>query len=333
MRPGTTRTTPRRRFIQILLPLAIILALTGTLLQQRVARADASGAYVSSTTWPIVFVHGFNSNSSVDCGSTWNTASSYLQGYHTFGSQTLHWTGPMLKVGFYTNDTNCGYNIKSKAYRCTSYYASNVGTNNESIRHLACELAWYIYDTYSVYGQNVQVVAHSMGGLIIRWAIHGVQARLSAFPPLIYVQDVVTLSTPHGGVPLGSTIFTCGGCTEGNEMQSTNAFMNDTYNYAQDPQGNGWGTDWTMLGGVAFYNLGCDVVSSSEATYMKYGHKSYFTSPCYSHGGYPTDTSDSADARIYWCDGCPVTPSSWTSWSSAPRSLRHMLYALNVSNW
>ncbi len=289
--------------------------------------------YASSTNWPILFIHGFNSNSQVDCGATWNTAIGYLQGSHGFNGQNLHWTGPMYKLGFYSKDTNCTSNLTSEANECSGYYAGNEGTNNEDIRHIACELAWYIYSNFTEYGQNVQVVAHSMGGLIIRWALHGVQAGVWPFPGLVYVQDVVTFSTPHGGVPEGSTIFTCGGCTQGNEMQSGNQFMKDTYTYAQNPQGSGWGTDWTMIGGVAVYNLGCDVISSSESTYMQGGHKSYFTSPCYNHGGYLTDTSDAGNAHIYWCDGCAISPSSWTYWSGAPHALRHMLYALYTSGW
>lgn len=333
MRSGTHRVSFswRRWLVRSAVAMLLVAGITAALGTRTVARA--SGSYVSSTNWPVLFVHGFSSSSSVDCGSTWNTAISYLQGYHAYGGTTLHWTGTMVKLGFYSSDTNCSASLSSQYSHCSGYYASGLGTNNESIRHIACDFAWYVYEHYSILGHNVQAVAHSMGGLIVRWAIHGVQAHLASFPPSLLVQDVVTLSTPHGGVPAGSNIFTCFGCTEGDEMVSGSSFMNDTYNYAQDPQGSGWGTDWTMIGGKAFYQLGCDVVSSSEATYMNLGHKSYFTSPCYSHGGYLTDTSDSSDAHIYWCDGCPVTPSSWNYWGGAPHALRHMLYALYVSNW
>jgi hypothetical protein len=335
MRPGILRVVARSGLLYTGLAITLIVALSAATMAgtSKRPRHAPNGTYISSTNWTILFIHGFNSNSSVDCGSTWNTAISYLQGTHSFNGQNLHWTGGMDKLGFYTNDTSCTHNIKSESSDCNGYYSSGVGTNNESIRHLGCELAWYIYNTYSVHGTNVQIVAHSMGGLIARWAIYGTEFGISPFPPIVDVQDAVTFATPMGGVPPGSTIFTCGGCTEGNEMQSNNSFMHDTYNLAQDPQGDGWGTDWTMIGGVAIYNLGCDVVSSSEATYMDSGHKSYFTSPCYSHGGYLTDTSDAGDAHIKWCDGCAISPSSWNTWNGAPHSLRHMLYALYVSNW
>ena len=297
---------------------------------------SASTSYASSTSYPIVFVHGINGSSSINCSSSsmWGTMISYLQGNHSFGSQTLHWTGAMKTIGFYTNDTNCAVNLTSSTYEnhCTSYFyvASAQGTNNENIRHIACELAWYVYLTYSQYGQNAQGVGHSMGGLILQWAIYGVHAHLSSFPPTILMQDVVTIAAPHDGTVSASTIVSCNNCIQAQQMVTGSSFINDLVNLAQNPQGSGWGTDWTMMGGQF---ITCDVISSKSATYMNLGHKLYFTWPCYTHGGYLTDTNDAGDADIYWCDGCATVPSSWTFWGGAPHALRHTLYALYVSNW
>lgn len=315
-----------------------VFAAMGTLgLATPTARSQAaSTSYVSSTAYPILFVHGINASSSINCGSSsmWGTMISYLQGYHPYGSQTLHWTGAMKTIGFYTNDTNCSTNLTSSAYasRCTSYFydASAQGTNNENIRHIACELAWYVYLTFTQYGQNVQGVGHSMGGLILQWAIHGVQAQIPSFPPAMLMQDVVTIAAPHDGTVSASTIVSCNNCIQAQQMVTGSSFINDLINLAPNPQGSGWGTDWTTIGGQF---LTCDVISSKSSTYMNLGHKSYFTWPCYTHGGYLTDTSDASDAHIYWCDGCAIAPASWKYWSGAPHSLRHLLYALYVSNW
>lgn len=315
-----------------------VFAAMGTLgLATPTARSQAaSTSYVSSTAYPILFVHGINASSSINCGSSsmWGTMISYLQGYHPYGSQTLHWTGAMKTIGFYTNDTNCSTNLTSSAYasRCTSYFydASAEGTNNENIRHIACELAWYVYLTFTQYGQNVQGVGHSMGGLILQWAIHCVQAQLPSFPPAMLMQDVVTIAAPHDGTVSASTIVSCNNCIQAQQMVTGSSFINDLINLAPNPQGSGWGTDWTTIGGQF---LTCDVISSKSSTYMNLGHKSYFTWPCYTHGGYLTDTSDASDAHIYWCDGCAIAPASWKYWSGAPHSLRHLLYALYVSNW
>jgi hypothetical protein len=328
-----SRFLPRR--ISILVSLIGVVALFVMLGQWYVVHADASGTYKSSANWPIVFVHGLSQNNSgVSCSGTWGTAENYLRGSHSVNGHNITWTGSLRTVGYYSNDTSCDLSLMSYSSHCNGYYSSGIGTNNESIRHLGCELAWYIYATWSQYGQSVQAVAHSMGGLIVRYALYGTHAHLGGvFPPVLYIQDVVTFSTPHGGVPLGSSLIDCGNCAEGQEMTSGSSFMNEMYNSAQNPQGGGWGTDWTMMGGKAIYQLGCDYVSYGEATYMNLGHKSYFTLPCYSHGGYLTDTNDASDAHIYWCDGCATAPSSWNYWGGAPHSLRHMLFALYLSSW
>jgi triacylglycerol esterase/lipase EstA (alpha/beta hydrolase family) len=319
------------------LALVAVLAAATLYLGAPSARARfATSSYVSSSSYPILFVHGINASSSINCGSStmWGTMISYLQGTHTFNGQPLHWSGAMKTIGFYNNDTNCSVRLTDSTYasHCTAYFydASVQGTNNENIRHVACEFAWYVYLTYSQYGQNVQGVGHSMGGLILQWAIYGVHAHLSSFPPSILMQDVVTIAAPHNGTVSISTIVSCNNCIQASQMVTGSSFINDLVNLAQNPQGSGWGTDWTMIGGRI---VTCDVISSKSSTYMNLGHKSYFTWPCYTHGAYLTDTNDAGDADIYWCDGCATVPSTWKFWGDAPHSLRHTLYALYVSNW
>lgn len=56
-----------------------------------------------------------------------------------------------------------------------------------------------------------------MGGLIVRYMIERVQAGDSHFAPYLYISDVVTMSTPHGGLNytqwLGQN-FACGQCLQ-----------------------------------------------------------------------------------------------------------------------
>jgi hypothetical protein len=339
MNSGVRRARFSQRWRGAVIGMLLIVALSVGIFSLTAPSARArfvAISYISSTSWPILFVHGINGSSSINCGSStmWGTMISYLQGHHAFGSQTLHWTGAMKTIGFYTHDTNCSVSLTSSAYasHCASYFydASAQGTNNENIRHVACELAWYVYLTYSQYGQNVQGVGHSMGGLILQWAIYGVHAHLSSFPPTMLMQDAVTIAAPHDGTVSASTIVSCNNCTQAQQMVTGSSFINDLVNLAEDPQGSGWGTDWTMIGGRF---LACDVISSKSSTYMNLGHKSYFTWPCYTHGAFLTDTSDAGDADIYWCDGCTSVPTSWKYWGYAPHSLRHVLYALYAPNW
>lgn len=117
----------------------------------------------SAIHYPIIFIHSFDPyHSTSDC-SIWDRAKHLLQ---TATNPSL--TGPMIKPGYYTNDIHCddgqgdtinlstagAYSARSHCYGDESTDSTqtpdpNVGTNDESIRHIACELAWYIYDTYS----------------------------------------------------------------------------------------------------------------------------------------------------------------------------------------
>lgn len=346
------RGPARSRVPLLALALVLALAISAGLSLSLASPAHAAG-YISSSNWPVLFIHGFSgtnpngSSNGTDCASTWGSSESYLRGTHTVNGQPAHWTGQLITIGYYKGDTNCNVMLGSYASHCSNYNAGNEGTNNETLYHLACELDWYIWLNWSQYGKNVQIVTHSMGGLIARYGIYQWTRHYNgSFTGIgsLYVQDVVTLDTPHGGVPVVS-LFSCGNCTQFDEMQWPDAFMQELYNGTttngvfhpgQNPQGSGWGTDWTMMGSFGTnFGIPCDVVEYQyhSATYMSGGHKSGFYSPCYDHGGFLTDTSDNNNATIDWCDGCATAPSTWNHWTAAPHALKHMLYALMLSNW
>jgi Putative serine esterase (DUF676) len=75
---------------------------------------------------------------------------------------------------------------------------SNLGYEATPIRTLGCELAWYIYTTYTSQGRPVAILAHSMGGLIVRDALG--ETGKSGYPSKLDVRRVVTVATPHGGL-------------------------------------------------------------------------------------------------------------------------------------
>ncbi len=74
-----------------------------------------------------------------------------------------------------------------------------VHANSVSWRHMAYHFAWFIYEKYSQDGTLVDVVAHSAGGLVIRYALWRVHEEDPLFPPNLLIEDVVTLATPHNG--------------------------------------------------------------------------------------------------------------------------------------
>ena len=117
---------------------------------------------------PVVFLHGYDLNSSSDAGSVWNNMIKLLKSDAGYAESDLH------------------------AY---SYYSSAFGNNkNTPIRTVAESVANEIAELYYENGmQPVDLVAHSMGGLIVR--------AMLAYN-LIDRQCLgrfITLGTPHYG--------------------------------------------------------------------------------------------------------------------------------------
>lgn len=200
--------------------------------------------------------------------------------------------------------------------------------------------AWYLYLNFGNQpGRNVEIVAHSMGGLIVRAALYLMHTSVQSVtmpPTLGNISDVITFETPHGG-EWGAGV-PCGDCAQGTQIDPASNFMNDMANLGQDPQAGANGTDWTLFGSDSdpFF-------PSDKATFMDGGHKAYYVCDfdisitgnpipkpwCYNHCGVLTDESDAYDAHIKFCDGCPRTPSAWNEETGiAPHSLHSMFYAL-----
>jgi hypothetical protein len=83
-----------------------------------------------------------------------------------------------------------------------------------------------------------------MGGLVTRSAINGYHNHWAGWPPLLYVEDVATLGTPH----LGSGWFANTFCTslQCQQMRPGSAYLNPS-RLSTNPQ-SGMGTDWTTMG-------------------------------------------------------------------------------------
>ncbi|SRR5579883_2283260 len=293
------------------------------------AAARATSFAATSQSDPVLFIHGIDSQSVTDCNGLWGTALDYMRGDGYNGP----WTGDLRTIGYYNGDTNCTDNIQDDQYAfyCPLIYRpEDSGTNNEPIENLSCKLAWYIYLNYSRYGQNVGIVAFSMGGLITRYALAAVARGADEFPPNLIVHDVVTLGTPHGGVAYLGDQIACGGCVEGVEMIYTSYFITVLKEpFGQNPQGQD-GTDWSLIGSQG------DLIDPTWVTftYMSAAHQYFYIRPAYGHNDYPYDTVEDIDAAMRVCMYCgPADMANSDDYRTERHSLNLIKAALSSNDY
>jgi hypothetical protein len=233
-------------------------AAVGTLLAGTQGIASAATPPRNNTkNEAVYFVHGSDlmhkdvNGGGDDCKSVWGTAMSALR--------KRGWTGDFVTWGYYKGDT-----------RCTRKYDGNL---NSRIQELGRRLAWDIYDHYSKYGKSVDVVAHSMGGLVVRAAITGVRRYGASsdhkWPKYLYVEDVATLSTPFTGTSWATSCTVVYGWEQCSDMRPGSGFLKWS---GQNPQSK-QGTDWTLIGASDD-----DMITSGAATGMDTKHKVIYAS-------------------------------------------------------
>lgn len=147
------------------------------------------------------------------------------------GDHAKHYGGPV--PGRYPGDSHNG--------ACS--YPSNYGVHDGDtpIEHLAYHFAWYLYDRTP--GECVKIVAHSMGGLIIRYALQKVEEGHADFPSHLCVDDVITVGTPHAGALPAELPCNNKQCAQMDPDHSFILNLGGNLN----PQGSG-GTEWTAIG-------------------------------------------------------------------------------------
>lgn len=130
---------------------------------------------------PIYFVHGYNDNEKSNCASLWGKALDYFQDRGKDRDS-------LKTVAYYGGDSDCDIDIGN-------------ATTGTRIKHVAAALANRIYADHTSKGESVEIVAHSMGGLISRVALLGSAKGWEGFPDAkLKVDDIVTLATPHKGI-------------------------------------------------------------------------------------------------------------------------------------
>jgi pimeloyl-ACP methyl ester carboxylesterase len=163
---------------RVLIMLATLAMIAGMTLVAATPAQAAEPPRGKTKNNPVIFVHGFAPTGGHDCRSTWRNARTHFR--------NKGWTGPLVTFGYYGGNSNCDWQ-----------YNGNRDTNIHTVAH---KLADFIYNEYTRRDIKVDVVAHSMGGLVIRSALLNVQRNVRGWPTRLYVEDVITLATPHRGV-------------------------------------------------------------------------------------------------------------------------------------
>jgi pimeloyl-ACP methyl ester carboxylesterase len=256
--------------------------------------APTSGAPASAKR-PIYFIHGWNTSANTDCGM-WITMMKSFQAWGLKGTTDLANRKPgeiaFHTVGYYHGDKRCNTRVDANGNHASALPQQQVPlpgpqphregshTTNTPIEHIAMHLAWNIYDSYSSRDLPVDVVAHSMGGLIIRYALAATRAKLPGFPPKLLVEDVVSLGTPHGG----SRGHRFAPSLQGSQMDPGSSFIKTL---VKDPRGfnpqGANGTDWTAVGSdddtpvAADRAVGTDRDRDPRNKYLASRHKVWYT--------------------------------------------------------
>lgn len=174
----------------------------------------------------ILLLHGWNAfGAGSNCASNFGPLESSLR--------TQGFTGDVVTVAFYDSDTNCDVDL------------ADFGSisNSTSWRDLSKVFSTFVYDTYTSQGVIVDVLGHSMGGLIARGAVLGSSRGEAGFSPPLRVEDGVTLAAPHDGAAWYSSFCLWGQCAG---LKPGNADL-DWLQEVGDPQGVN-GTEWTAYG-------------------------------------------------------------------------------------
>jgi pimeloyl-ACP methyl ester carboxylesterase len=174
----------------------------------------------------LLLVHGYgDAAAGKDCNrGTWKNALRY---YEDAAGRDR---SSMTTIGYYTGD-DCDVQIGKAG-------------NDTPIQDIARDLARHIYETHTRRGEPVNIVAHSMGGLVTRVALLGSAQGWEGFPPKLDVDNVVTLSTPHQGLARASDKD-----RQLQQMSRGSGFLGRLHARGSG-LGDDWasGTDWTLIG-------------------------------------------------------------------------------------
>ncbi len=300
----------------------------------------------TQNTQSIVFVHGFYGTGLVPVAKG-SSAGDDLSTYWGPAKQVISdqgWQGDFRIIKYYSGDINHSNGASSYsadlhdpmyANNCTNFSAGHEGTNDESIDHLSCLFAQYLYQNFGQTDSRVALIGHSMGGIIIRNTLYMMQeyAGQDPFPPSVgEVTDAITLNTPHTGIVSEASLY-CGGCQQLKDLDVTSPIMSTLSQYGRNPQASTIPTDWTVVGSESDILINnAASTGAANAIDMNARHAIIYSSPPgYDHLGALNDIDiTNQDAHQYYCDtpdpnnnpcGTAYQGGNWIYRENAPHSL------------
>lgn len=261
-----------RRLVTLFLSAMVAMAVT--LVAVTPAHA-APGRSDSEST--VIFIHGYAPTGEHDCGSYFQKAWRYFK--------NKNWDGRLHTYGYYNGNTNCSYNYKKD--------------RNTSLNTVAKRFANRIHNLYSSKGKKVDIVAHSMGGLVVRTMLRHVALKSGkdGWPRYLYIEDVVTLGTPHDGTNWAEA---CDKYRQCRQMEKGSHFIKGLGEALYQSH---MGTDWTLVSSFAD-----SVVGEGSGVGARAQHKiQYRNLPGFDHNTLNTEHRG-------WHTGRAKHSSSWSSY-------------------
>ncbi|MEV1085057.1 alpha/beta hydrolase [Streptomyces sp. NPDC050211] len=206
-----------RRSATLFFSALVALAITLT----AAAPANAAGPSRGNSEETVIFIHGYAPTATHDCEEYFKNAGTLFR--------NKHWDGDLYTYGYYNGNSNCSYNFPAD--------------RNTSLNTVAKAFAQRIHQLYSRDNKKVDIVAHSMGGLIVRTMLRHVALKdgRDGWPKYLYIEDVVTLGTPHDGTNWGEFQDQF---RQARQMERGSSFINSLGENLYRSQ---MGTDWTLV--------------------------------------------------------------------------------------
>ncbi len=219
-----------------------------------------------STPTYVILVHGYNYTGGADTGAYW------MSGVNIY--QQLVDAGYIVGIVNYYGQFNITF---SNGF---SWADPNfVGTQDTPIENIAQELAYAINSITSEVGAiNLDIIAHSMGGLVTVYMLENYNLEN------VNLNEVITIASPFDGSPLASIATYLGLDTyigyQAYEMQPGSAFLTSLQNNVGNMVSNYpsmtfivYAGNYDPWWGYVFFSGDNDgVVSVNSATYIGYNY-------------------------------------------------------------